>query len=353
MKLVLVMILCILPCWAFDADDYISKLYKPMPAELQALETRVFDQASYQREISPWLNDLEFKLSRAGLSNIDASFLLLIDKQGRIVNLELDDAQVEPAALRDFISKLASLEFEPSPLVNTRLLLDAKTLTISRNEKLEAHRDTLMADFDLLSKHNLALNISGKSNLTSDANNLSLKSNHTYEATLISPEFFSAARVGDTINFELESQQYVGRVIDTGREIIIATDALLIANEIQADTLQYWRLEQRNDSGTWDSMIAGATSAGLGLGLASQGLGTGIFAGLAALATRVQDADISLNLGDKFSLRKLDVNDLSGSLPNRPEQGLRVRGSGVDSSVNEHAEDERNAVMGDLAMRAL
>ncbi len=30
------------------------------------------------------------------------------------------------------------------------------------------------------------------------------------------------------------------------------------------------------------------------------------------------------------------------------EQGLRVRGSGVDSSVNEHAEDERNAVIGNF-----
>lgn len=32
---------------------------------------------------------------------------------------------------------------------------------------------------------------------------------------------------------------------------------------------------------------------------------------------------------------------------NRQEQGLRVRGSGVNSSVNEHSEDECNAVIGD------
>ncbi len=44
--------------------------------------------------------------------------------------------------------------------------------------------------------------------------------------------------------------------------------------------------------------------------------------------------------------RKLICRDL---LQNCPEQGLRVRGNGVDEPVNEYAEDEHNAVMGDLA----
>ncbi len=38
---------------------------------------------------------------------------------------------------------------------------------------------------------------------------------------------------------------------------------------------------------------------------------------------------------------------------NYPEQGLRVRGNGVDEHVNEYAESERNAVMGDFATRLI
>ncbi len=37
-------------------------------------------------------------------------------------------------------------------------------------------------------------------------------------------------------------------------------------------------------------------------------------------------------------------------LRNCLEQGLRVRSSGVDLSVNEHAEDERNAVIGNFGV---
>ncbi len=45
----------------------------------------------------------------------------------------------------------------------------------------------------------------------------------------------------------------------------------------------------------------------------------------------------------QFQLRAL--------LSNRQVQGLRVRGSGVDSAVNEHSEDERNAAVGDSTTR--
>ncbi len=281
-----------------------------MPVQVQALEARFFDTTTYEHEISPWLNSVETKLNRSGLTSIDASFLLLIDKQGRVTNLELDDIQVEPVVLRDFISKLASIKFEAGPLMlaNTRILLDAKTLTISRNEELEQHSDALVTDLtdwlpvDLLSQQN-TVNLSQQANLTT---NTKLNHKFIHEATLISPEFFSAVRVGDSISFELGSQKYIGRVIDSGREIIIATDALLVADEIQADTLQYWRLEEEHeDKGTWDAMFSGA-SAGLSLGLASHGIATLAFAGLAALGSRMQDRDFSLNAGDKFYIRKLD-----------------------------------------------
>ncbi len=69
-------------------------------------------------------------------------------------------------------------------------------------------------------------------------------------------------------------------------------------------------------------------------------------AALEAMAYRVRDIFEALKPGAQKAFKQTNELDL---LQNCQEQGLRVRGSGVASSVNEHSEDERNAVIGDLA----
>jgi polyprenyl P-hydroxybenzoate/phenylacrylic acid decarboxylase-like protein len=68
--------------------------------------------------------------------------------------------------------------------------------------------------------------------------------------------------------------------------------------------------------------------------------GSGVYSGVNEHAEGERNAimdDLAVNI-----CRDLPVN--------RSEQGLRARGSGVYSGVNEHAEGERNAIMDDLAV---
>jgi|GEM_PF-2618333 len=315
MKCLVLLLAFLLPASAtVDIDAYIAKLYKPLNSSYKALELSDIDDA--------WLDDVEKRCS--SLPSIEAEFLMLIDNQGHITNLELDDAKASPDELKDFIAKLAALEFAPRPesLRDLRLRFDAKYHVIARNEQLEQHEDALNEPYlvhSRLAAQNRHVGVdfatlrAQRSNPRGSAGVLSqndamgqllrssgLATTAKAAAILVSPEYYSNPRVGDRISFSHQGNIYNAQVLDlSSRSLLLVSD----------DLRDYWILDFKSASHRFDSALAAGASAGLGLGLATDGIANLGLAALAAMAAGTRE--LSLDRGEIFYLRHLTAQDFS------------------------------------------
>ncbi len=297
-----VLLLSILPATAIDLDDYAAKLYPSLEPGLSALET--VDYSANHAAVEEWLTDAETKLSK--LPSLPVTFVFTLNQYGGVAALELDEINcsgdcVSASAYREFLSQLAALKLKPAPLEDLRFLLDAKYMSIARNETLESHRDAIASDLVLDSP------IVNPVYSTLEKQ-IELCKEKSCSATLVGPDSLTNPQVGDEISFSLNalSQGYLtGRVIDTSSGILIATDKFELGQESYDQPLQYWQLEIKHGF-NYDAVFSGLAAGGLGFGLMTNGLGPALLAGLSTIGANFERGqEITINRGDQFILKLL------------------------------------------------